>query len=97
MVTILSLLRSSAETHDIGSPAEAGAKLIFPRHERTARTDDEETVNRSLASQLVKGSQDDGGLSGAHNGKVGGVGNGEQMPYRRPLMRHQLPGEARNP
>src|SRR5437667_1342775 len=97
MVTILSLLWCSAQAHDIWSPAEARAKLFFPRHERTARTDDEETVNRSLASQLVKGSQDHCGFPGAHNREVCGVGDSEQMPYRRPLMRHELPSEARNP
>src|SRR6266700_4159393 len=96
MVTVLSLLGSSAQAHDIRLPTEAGAKLLLPRHERTARADDEETVHRALASQLVKGGQDHRGLPGAHNRKVCGVGNGEQMPYRRPLMRHELPSEAGN-
>src|SRR5438445_2997388 len=97
MVTILPLLGSSAQTHDIRSPAEASPKLFFPGHERTARADDEETVHHSLASQLVKGGQDDGSFSSSHNRKVGRVRNRKQMPYWRPLMRQELPNEPGNP
>src|SRR5437879_12929716 len=97
MVTILPLLGSSAQTHDIRSPAEASPKLFFPGHERTARADDEETVHHSLASQLVKGGQDDGSFSSSHNRKVGRVRNRKQMPYWRPLMTQELPNEPGNP